>query len=184
VSDCLVLNGNYQPLSLLPLSVVGWQQAVKLYFLDRVRIIETYDNWEVHSPNMDFKVPALVALRKYYPVKKQIRFTRYNLFLRDMYQCQYCTDTFPTTELTIDHVLPLSKGGKTNWQNCVSACKKCNTKKGNTVGQMIPIRKAFTPDYFNLSSIRRTRPFTVRHSSWLEYIGNVDDFKFSKDSHQ
>jgi len=179
VSDCLVLNGNYQPLSLLPLSVIGWQQAVKLYFLGRVRIIENYDNWEVHSPSMDFKVPALVALRKYYPIQKQIRFTRYNMFLRDMYQCQYCSDTFPTIDLTIDHVLPLSKGGGTNWENCVSACKKCNTKKGNTVGQMIPIKNAYQPDYFNLSIIRRKRPFSIKHPSWLEYIGQADSYKFN-----
>ena len=65
MSDCLILNGDYQPLSLLPLSVVGWQQAVKLYFLDRVRIIEVYDDWQVHSPSMDLDVPALVALKEY-----------------------------------------------------------------------------------------------------------------------
>lgn len=182
MSDCLVLNGDYQPLSLLPLSVVDWQQAVKLYFLERVRIIETYEDWEVHSPNMSFKVPALIALKKFYPVSKQIRFSRYNLFLRDLYQCQYCADTFPTAELTIDHVLPLSKGGKTNFTNCVSACKKCNSKKGNSVGQMQPIRKPFVPDYFNLASIRRRRPFTIKHSSWLEYIGTAQEYKFSKDS--
>lgn len=178
MSDCLVLNGDYQPLSLLPLSVVSWQQAVKLYFLDRVRIIETYDDWHVHSPSMDLPVPALVALREYHPIKKYVRFTRNNLFLRDMYQCQYCSDTFEISELTVDHVLPVSKSGKTSWENCVSACKKCNTRKGDKVGYMKPIREPYKPDYYNLASLRKDRPFAIRHPSWLEYIGTSDKFKY------
>ena len=184
MSDCLILNGDYQPLSLLPLSVVGWQQAVKLYFLDRVRIIEVYDDWQVHSPSMNLDVPALVALKEYHNLKKHVKFSRANMLLRDMYQCQYCADTFRVADLTIDHVVPISKGGKTNWENCVSACRKCNTSKGDKVGYMRPIREPYRPDYYNLSSLRKERPFNIRHSSWLPYIGDVEKFKFQKDFHQ
>jgi len=87
MSDCLVLNGNYQPLSLLPLSVISWQSAIKLYYLNRVKVVEEYDEWLVHSPSMEFNVPAVVALNDYFPLKKNIRFTRTNMYLRDMYQC-------------------------------------------------------------------------------------------------
>lgn len=184
MSDCLILNGDYQPLSLLPLSVVGWQQAVKLYFLDRVRIIEVYEDWKVHSPSMDFNVPALVALKEYHHIKKHVKFGRAHLFLRDMYQCQYCADTFNIADLTVDHVTPISKGGKTSWENCVSACRKCNTSKGDKVGYMTPLKEPYRPDYFNLSSLRKNRPFNVRHQSWLQYIGNAEGFKFRKDSRQ
>lgn len=178
MSDCLVLNGDYQPLSVLPLSVIGWQQAVKLYFLNRVRIIESYDEWKVHSPSMDLKVPALVALKEFHSIKKYVRFSRHNMLLRDMYTCQYCSDTIEPSELTIDHVIPTSKGGRTNWENCVSACKKCNTAKGDSVGKMKPIREPYRPDYYNLASLRKLRPFTIRHPSWLQYIGTTEKFKY------
>ena len=170
MSDCLVLNGNYQPLSLLPLSVISWQSAIKLYYLNRVKVVEEYDEWLVHSPSMEFNVPAVVALNDYFPVKKNIRFTRANMYLRDMYQCQYCADTFSPKELTIDHILPISKGGKTNWENCTTACTTCNVKKGNKTN-IKPITRPYKPDYYNLSSLRRKMPFTIKHPKWLEYIG-------------
>ena len=88
MSDCLVLNGNYQPLSLLPLSVISWQSAIKLYYLNRVKVVEEYDELLVHSPSMEFNVPAVVALNDYFPIQKTILDTKSHDFTRiDMY-CQ------------------------------------------------------------------------------------------------
>ena len=89
-SDCLILNGNGKPLSYFPLSAVDWKTAVKLVFTRNVIVIKEHDNWEVRSPSQSFKVPSIVMLRKYYKFSKKVKFSRSNVFLRDMFTCQYC----------------------------------------------------------------------------------------------
>ena len=170
MSDCLVLNGNYQPLSLVPVSTVPWQVAIKLCYLNRVVVVEEYEDWLVRSPSLETKVPAIIALTKYFPIEKNIKFSRDNMYLRDLYQCQYCHESFDLKDLTIDHVIPLSKGGKTEWENCTTACTTCNYKKGNNL-HPVPNVKPYQPDYYGLTAKRRKMPFKVRHSSWREYLG-------------
>ena len=142
--DCLILNANYQPLSWLPLSVISWQQAVKLHYMEKIKVLEWYADWEVHSPSTTLKVPALAITRDYHNFQKGVRFSRSNLYLRDLFQCQYCAETFDYHELNIDHVQPMSKGGKTNWENCVTSCIPCNSRKQNFFKK--PIREPFKPD--------------------------------------
>ena len=166
--DTLVLNGDHQPLIYLPLSVIPWKQAVKLMFLERVNVLESYEDWDIHSPNLTMPVPAVIVTKEFFNFRKKVKFKRHNMYLRDLYQCQYCADTFSYNELTIDHVIPLSRGGKTSWNNCVTACKDCNTKKGN--GLMSPIREPFEPDYFHLVGQRKTQPFAIKHKSWVTYL--------------
>ncbi len=167
--DCLVLNADYRPLSLLPLSAVPWQQAIKLSFMERITVIEYYDDWKVHSQHRAFPVPALAVTREYMKYKKSVRFSRRAVYLRDLYTCQYCNEVFPDRELTLDHVLPISKGGKTNWGNIVTACKTCNQKKGNRVMQ--PNRLPFKPEYWHIvSEIIKNGYFNVKHPSWNKYI--------------
>lgn len=169
MSDTLVLNADYRPLSYLPLSTIPWQQAVKLSFLDRIKILETYDDWEVHSPSTTIRVPALAITKEYMKYKRSVRFSRRNLYLRDLYQCQYCGETFDNHDLTIDHVIPVSKGGKTTWDNCVAACGECNRKKGNR--HLLPRRLPFKPEYWHL--IGNNSPhlaFNVKHESWKPYL--------------
>ena len=122
----LVLNADYTPLSYYPLSLWPWQTAIKAIFLDRVVVIETYDR-EVHSPSLDMKIPSVIALKQYVRPSEFPAFTRFNLFLRDRFACQYCGDTH---HLTFDHVLPRRLGGKTTWENIATACAPCNMKKG------------------------------------------------------
>ena len=169
MSDCLVLNGNFQPLSIVPLSVIPWQTAIKLNYLKRVIIVEEYDDWIIRSPSMELRVPAIVALTKYFPIDKSIKFSRANMYLRDLYQCQYCGETFAPKDLTIDHVKPTSKGGKTEWDNCATACVDCNIKKGNKLNPQ-PMNKPHKPNYYTLSAKRRKMPFNVKHPKWNEYL--------------
>ena len=168
MSDTLVLNGDHQPLNYLPLSVIPWKQAVKLMFLERVHVLESYEDWDIRSPSLTMPVPAVIVTKEFFNFKKKVKFKRYNMYLRDLYQCQYCADTFSSQDLTIDHVIPLSKGGKTSWTNCVTACKECNTKKGN--GFTKPIREPFQPEYFQLVGQRKTQPFAIKHKSWVTYL--------------
>ena len=129
-SPCLVLNADYQPLSYFPLSLWGWQETIKAVFLDRVNIVAEYDI-SVKSTSFSMKLPSVISLKKFIPIKKNIPFTRFNLFLRDEFRCQYCNTKHKASELTFDHVTSRSKGGLSTWENVVSACFKCNNKKGS-----------------------------------------------------
>ncbi len=131
MSDVLLLNSDYNPISVLPLSVIGWQHAVKLYFLDRITVVEEYEDWVIRSENFSMNVPCVAVTKEYFHFKKSAKFSRSNMFLRDMYQCQYCSEVFEHKELTLDHVIPRAQGGKTTWENSVTACKDCNHKKGH-----------------------------------------------------
>ena len=122
----LVLNADYRPLSYYPLSLWCWQDSVKSVFLDRVTIVNNYDR-VVRSPSLKMKLPSVIALKSYVTPQSNPNFTRFNVFLRDKFSCQYCGSK---NELTFDHLLPRSRGGKTNWNNVVTACSSCNVQKG------------------------------------------------------
>ena len=122
----LVLNADYRPLSYYPLSLWSWQDSIKSVFLDRVTIVSYYDR-QIRSPSFSMKLPSVIALKSYIRPQSNPNFTRFNVFLRDKFSCQYCGSKH---ELTFDHLLPRSKGGKTDWDNVVTACSECNVKKG------------------------------------------------------
>ena len=124
----LVLNADYTPLSYYPLSIWPWQTAVKAVFLDRVVIVDNYER-EVRSANFALKLPSVIALKHYIKPSQFPAFTRFNLFLRDRFACQYCAKP---NDLTFDHVTPRAQGGRTTWENVVTACAPCNLKEGRT----------------------------------------------------
>ena len=140
----LVLNADYQPLSYFPLSTWSWQNALKAVFLDRVNVVLEY-NQVVNSPSISIKLPSVISLKDYVPLPSKAAFTRFNVFLRDKFCCQYCKKISKTEELTFDHVIPKSKGGKTEWQNVVTACRSCNTAKGNKSLQKFGTKLFQTP---------------------------------------
>ena len=123
----LVLNADYRPLSYYPLSLWSWQDAIKAVFLERVNIVSEYE-FKVRSPSFEMKLPSVVSLKTYIKPSRHPAFTRFNVFLRDRFQCQYCG---ADEDLTFDHLLPRSRGGHTTWANVVTACAPCNLKKGN-----------------------------------------------------
>lgn len=163
------MNQNYEPISILPLSVVNWQHAIKLYFLDRVTILESYPDWVIRSEKLELNVPSVCVTKEYFNYKKSVKFSRANLYLRDLYTCQYCDEVFGFKDLTIDHVVPRMAGGKTNWENTVTACKPCNHHKGHKIKR--PLREAYKPDYYSLMSKWKNRPITVPDARWYQYLG-------------
>lgn len=165
----LVLNADYRPLSYLPLSLWPWQEAVKAAFLDRVTVIAEYDK-VVHSPSTEFRIPSVVVLRDYVHPAKSTAFTRFNLFLRDEFTCQYCG---AKGEMTFDHVIPRARGGRTTWENVVAACGPCNLAKGSkTLRQAgMKLRKpAARPNPEQLRNAGRKFPPNHLHDSWMDFL--------------
>ena len=165
----LVLNADYRPLSYYPLSLWTWQDAVKAAYLDRVDIIAEYDT-EVHSPSTTIRIPSVVVLRDYIKPQTKVAFTRFNLFLRDGFCCQYCG---AKRELTFDHVVPRARGGVTSWQNVVAACARCNLSKGSKslAGSGMNLRRApRQPEAEELRNLgRRFRPNHL-HETWVDFL--------------
>ena len=128
LAPALALNADFRPLSYFPLSLWSWQDTVKAVFLDRVTIISEYDSY-IHSPSMTMRLPSVIALKDYVQQSPNPAFTRFNVFLRDKFCCQYCANEYQAQELTFDHVIPRSKGGRTTWENVVAACSRCNLMK-------------------------------------------------------
>lgn len=142
---------------------------MKLLYLDKINVLHHYDNWAIHSQSLVIPVPSVAITTEYFDFKKQIRYSKANIYLRDLYQCQYCGDTFDQNQLTIDHVIPRAAGGKTAWDNCVAACKDCNETKADKM-HMSPLRDPFRPDARGMMFAMRDKPLTVKHPSWIEYL--------------
>lgn len=165
----LLLNADAQPVSYLPLSAIKWKEAITYLWLDKVTVLEWYDDWMVHSASWETKVPAVIMLKEMQRRRRRPRFSKANLFIRDLYTCQYCNTPYTKNNLTLDHVLPLSKGGRTKWENIVAACGPCNTRKGNKT-HMKPIHIPYAPDYYELVDKRKRLDMQIAHPSWNSYI--------------
>ena len=129
----LVLNADFRPLSYYPLSLWSWQESVKAVFLDRVNIVSEYDRF-VRSPSFEMRLPSVVSLKTYVKPALYPAFTRFNVFLRDRFTCQYCGSK---DDLTFDHLIPRSRGGQTRWDNVVAACAPCNLEKGGEMPEQV-----------------------------------------------
>lgn len=167
--SALVLNADFRPLSYYPLSLWSWQDSVKAAYLDRVNVVSEYDQ-VVRSPTVELRLPSVVVLREYVKPSKASAFTRFNLFLRDEFSCQYCG---ASSELTFDHVVPRSRGGRTSWDNVVAACSACNLRKGARVLSECGLslkRRPAEPTSEELLNKGRKFPPNYLHESWLDFL--------------
>lgn len=165
----LVLNADFRPLSYFPLSLWSWQDAIRAVWLDRVSVLSEYDT-VVRSPTRSLRLPSVIALKDYIPAARKPAFTRFNVFLRDGFACQYCGES---VELTFDHVIPRSHGGRTTWENIVAACGPCNLRKGGRTPRqaLMPIRRdPYRPNAWQLQEAGRRFPPHYLHQSWLDYL--------------
>ena len=136
----LVLDQSYQPLK-----IVHWTRAVALWFQGKVEVVSEYDGF-ARSSLLVIKVPAVVRLlRAFRRHKKPVKFSRVNIYGRDGYRCQYCGEKFTMGELTYDHVVPRSQGGKTTWDNIVTACTRCNSRKAGRTPEQAGMRLTKQP---------------------------------------
>lgn len=175
--DTLLLNADGTPLSQVPLSVVSWQVAMRLMFLGKVRVLKEYDTWVVRSQHLEMKVPSIVIMTEQVKWSKHLKYSRANVYLRDDFTCQLQTTwrckeqggKVKLTELTLDHVVPRSLGGKTNWTNVCTSCKTCNSEKGAD-HKIVPKKKPHKPTYYEILAKRKTLPINIRDEEWRFYI--------------
>ncbi|MFH1349369.1 MAG: HNH endonuclease [Pseudomonadota bacterium] len=162
----LLLNITYEPLK-----IINWKKAINMLCLGKVEVIEEYGR-EIHSVSFTIRLPSVVRLLKMVKrPKSPVKFSRQNIYSRDRYHCQYCGERFPSEELTYDHVLPKSKGGKTEWENIVTCCIECNRKKGGRTpaeASLSLIRRPSRPTW--VPAIRITIGFREIPQTWRDYL--------------
>ncbi len=160
----LVLNASYEPINITPV-----RRAVVLIFKG-VATTEEEDGSYLHSCRAMLRVPSVIRLREFRHILRQTRaLSRKNILLRDRYSCQFCGRAFPAAELTLDHVIPRSRGGKTDWDNLVACCQSCNNHKGDRL-----------PEEAGLKLLRAPRPFTLHTSRQLMRLMGKSDERWRK----
>jgi 5-methylcytosine-specific restriction endonuclease McrA len=172
--DTLLLNSDYQPLD-----VLSWTDALSLLFREKVRVVVSYEDWEVSSPSVTLKVPAVLVLSKYQKHRPLVRFSRLNVYSRDHFQCQYCgvsskTGDIRLRDLTFDHVIPSSRGGGTSWQNIVTCCERCNRAKADRLPDeagMTLLKKPRSPQNLNpVTLLLRGKDYP---EEWVQFVDPV-----------
>ncbi len=150
-----------------PIEVIDSVEALILCIVGKAIAVEKYDN-TISSPSTVFQLPAVIVLRSLVKFRiNNIYCTKANILGRDNYTCQYCNSKPNSKEITLDHVIPKSRGGKNTWENLVVACKKCNQKKGNKTpreANMFPLKKPRKPKYDFLQNINLVEDI------WLNYL--------------
>lgn len=138
--------------------------------LDKAEVLEWYDDWVVRSVSWQTRVPAVIILKEYMRKKNYVRYTKENVFLRDGFNCVYCGVQLDKKSATIDHVIPASLGGATNFENTVTSCHKCNSVKGDDI-RIFPEYYPVKPTFSYLIEQRKKLKFDLHHPSWATYLG-------------
>ena len=161
----LVLNASYEPIN-----VCAARRALVLV-LKGVAMTEEENGHFLHAARIAIRVPSVIRLLEYRRIPHQSRaLSRKNILLRDRNTCQYCATVLPSSELTLDHVIPRSRGGSSTWENLVACCHTCNRRKGNQFPLEAGMKLMREPRAFNLH--------TSRHI--MRLMGRSDD-KWSRD---
>lgn len=158
----LLLNSTYEPLD-----TVSLERAMILVVSNKVEIIHKHRSKKIHTINTEYPYPEVLRLRSYVRVKrKELSPTKRNIILRDR-KCQYCGSTY---QLTVDHVIPKSKGGKDTWTNLVACCHSCNNKKSDRSPEemgWVLMNKPVRPH--NLKFTRELSKF-YEYDTWSDYL--------------
>ena len=165
-AEVLVLNASYEPLH-----VVSTRRAILLLLKDKAELVEATDRY-IRAASAQFPQPLVIRLRQYIklPQNLTLPLTRRLVYARDQYTCQYCGAHLSASHLTLDHVIPKSRGGAKTWENIVTACKRCNQRKGNRTpeeARMRLRRPPYRPRYVALIWLKAPER---RPSAWEKYI--------------
>ena len=178
----LVLNSLYQAVQ-----ITGVHRAFRLFYAGRARALSPefvsydFDNWcdlpvgiedeVIRTPSRSIRIPRVIQLVYYDRVPhREVRFTRRNIFYRDKNRCQYCGKVFPQRELNLDHVVPLSRGGRSGWDNVVTACIPCNSRKGSRTPEEVGIKLYRQPKRPAGHPVLRANWIGACHEEWRTFL--------------
>ena len=160
----LVLDTGFQPIN-----AVSWQKAMSYIARGRCEVLEEYE----HTVHADVQMPAVVRLNNTVRrTRQKVKFSRVNILARDRNRCQFCGERLPSSELTYDHVIPRSQGGKTEWGNIVAACVPCNKAKANRTpaqAEMRLLTKPVRPNWIASYNPRLRVPLRDVPEQWKNY---------------
>jgi 5-methylcytosine-specific restriction endonuclease McrA len=140
----------------------------------RTRCFRQVDDDWVCTAHTEIQVPRVIRLLDYDRLPKQtVKFNRRNIFARDNNQCQYCSKKFPTSELSLDHVLPRSQGGASTWENIVCACVACNVKKGGRTPKEAHLHLIRKPEKPKRSPLLNLKMSHSKYQSWRTFLDNA-----------
>ena len=163
MSQTLVLNASYEPLN-----ITTWRRAIILMLKGKAESLEEDHSYLVHNK---IKLPTVIRLRYYVKVPfREVALTRKNLLLRDNNTCQYCN--YRGKDLSIDHVIPRSRGGNDNWENVTTACLRCNIQKGNKTPDEanMPLKRNPYKPLSNLNFEAAKHIDSGKHKEWGKYV--------------
>lgn len=163
VNKVLVLNQDYSALS-----ICSVPKAFLLVFMNKAELVAESPDEQLRSVHETFPKPTVIRLHRYINMPyRGVMLTRQNIFRRDGYQCQYCGSR---EHLTLDHVIPKSRGGKTHWDNLITACRRCNSRKGDCTPEQSGLRLRQRP--FKPSFLMFIRDFSGPvDEQWLPFLG-------------
>lgn len=162
----LVLNASYEPIH-----VCAVRRAIVLV-VKGVAATEEEGLGELHSPSVSLAVPSVIRLLEYRRIPRQMRaISRKNILIRDQHTCQYCDRKFVQGDLTLDHVIPRSRGGANTWENLVACCLRCNNRKGDRLPHEASMRLLRKPVPFSLHTSRTLmRQMGQQQENWRKYL--------------
>jgi 5-methylcytosine-specific restriction endonuclease McrA len=189
-SDVLVLNRSFYAIQ-----VISWQRALSLVYLDHAHVVDedyrcySFEDWRelskiidtnpsgfVHTPALKIAIPDVIALRCYDRLPaSEVKFTRRNIYEHYRYQCCYCGKKLGSVELNLDHILPRSRGGKTNWENIVTSCIPCNLRKGSRLPEEANMKllvKPSKPAWRGPMSLVFASPAKMK-TSWQRFVDTM-----------
>jgi 5-methylcytosine-specific restriction endonuclease McrA len=162
----LVLNASYEPVN-----ICAARRAVVLV-LKGIAAPEEMSPHLLHASRQVYPVPSVIRLLEYRRIPHQTRaLSRKNIMMRDRYCCQYCHRAGGASDLTLDHVIPRSRGGDTSWENLVASCHQCNNRKGNRTPEEAGMKLARMPRPFSLHTSRHLMRLLARgEDQWRKYL--------------
>lgn len=185
----LVLNRLWQAVN-----IVGVKRALSLLMQEHAQVIDTSDGnfnildagqWidyslanpprcdseAIHTIRLRLRLPHVMLLRQYDKVPtKEVKFNRQNVFERDGYECQYCGGHFHEHDLNLDHIIPRDMGGRTTWENIVTSCIKCNTRKANRLPHQAGMHLKRKPDRPRYRPFVQSVPVDEREDEWTSFL--------------
>ena len=162
----LLLNSDYRPLNF-----VTWNRALKLLIKGKVDVVSEWEGKAIRSVSGAIQLPATLRLRNHVRFfRKHIVFSKAMVKKRDNYICQYCGTKPSRLQTTIDHVIPVSKGGQSSYENCVMACYPCNNKKNDRLLSQIGMRLLTRPAKPSYDVYYGLTPSSERHPDWKMFL--------------